>query len=193
MKRLQWKFPVLLYNRVSMRGLNRQVNTPLFVPDYIASSIADVDFELLKKRGIRHIAFDADSTLVHFRGTVLSADNLRLLKQKRRLFKSWCIASNRPYDNLRGLAESIDAGVIRARPHARKPSKRYFQRILDQFQARPAEIAMIGDKLIADMYGAKRIGLVTIWVERIGPDSPWDWALRTRRIEKHLMRRYLRQ
>lgn len=174
-----------------MIGLERKERRPRFVPDYIAKSLSDVDFELLKNRGIKYVAFDADSTLVHFRGTVLSEETEQLLKSKRRLFEAWCIASNRPTNDLQELGRTIDAPVIRASLLTRKPRRKYFEKVIQHFNATPEQIAMVGDKLIADMWGAKRSGLVTVWVAKIGPDSPWDWLLRTRWFEKFLMRSYV--
>ena len=180
------------YN-INMIALNREADTPSFVPDYLAKSLSDVDFALLKKQGVRFIAFDADSTLVHIRGTALPEETKSLLIEKRKLFKQWCIASNRPINNLQTLGNSIGAPVIRAGLLTRKPSRRYFKKVLRHFNAQPHEVAMVGDKLIADMWGAKRAGMVTVWVEKIGPDNPWDRLLAVRHWERRLMQKYLSQ
>jgi len=173
-----------------MRALKRQPNTPNFIPDYTARSLQDIDFNLLKKHGVRYIAFDADSTLVRYKGKSLPEETKRFLILKRRLFKNWCIASNRITNDLLPLGEEIDAAVIRATLFARKPQKRFFKRVLTLFKAKPEQVAMIGDKLIADMYGAKRVGMVTVWVEKIGPDSLHDRLLHVRSLEKWLIKRY---
>lgn len=173
-----------------MIALKRGARTPRFVPDYIAKSLADIDFVLLKKRGIKFIAFDADSTLVPFRGKTMLGATRRLLHTKRKLFKDWCIASNRVTNDLQPLADSINAKVVRATLFTRKPSRRFFARVLDKLQARPQDTAMIGDKLIADMWGAKRAGITTVWVEHLGNDNPLDRIFRTRHLEKQLMKAY---
>lgn len=174
-----------------MKKLEREIDTPRFVPDYTAKSLHDVDFDELRERGVKFIAFDADATLVHPRGKVLSAETKLFLQQNRNKFKEWCIASNRITNDLLPLAESMDAQVIRATLFTRKPSSRFFSWVVRHFGAKPQEIAMIGDKLIADMYGGKKAGMVTVWVERIGRDNPHDTLLRVRQFERRLMRRYL--
>lgn len=173
-----------------MIALKRTSKTPRFVPDYIANSLADVDFVRLKKQGIRYIAFDADSTLVTFRGTTMMTATRKFLMSKRRLFKNWCIASNRITNDLQPLADSIGAEVVRASWLTRKPSRRFFRWVFHKLNAEPSETAMIGDKLIADMWGAKRAGMTTIWVERLGNDNPLDRVFRTRQVEKQLMKAY---
>lgn len=173
-----------------MRKLHREKNTPRYVPDYMAASVTEIDFKELKKIGVKYVAFDADSTLVHYRGKVLSDKSRKHLQKQRKLFKDWCIASNRITNDLLPLAKSIDANVIRATLTNRKPQRRYFDQVLEYFDAKPKEVAMIGDKLIADMFGAKRAGFVTVWVERIGKDGLHDRMLKVRKFEYRMMKRY---
>lgn len=173
-----------------MRRLKKEAGAPRFVPDYMATSLLDVDFRLLEQSGVRYIAFDADSTLVNFRGRELSPQTKLFLQKQRKLFDKWCIASNRITNDLLPLAESMDAQVVRATLLTRKPSRRFFDRVLLLLGGKPRQIAMIGDKLVADIWGAKRAGMVTIWVEKIGNDNPLDWLFRVRQIEKWLMRAY---
>jgi HAD superfamily phosphatase (TIGR01668 family) len=174
-----------------MRELKKKQGTPRFVPDYMATSLLDVDFELLKAKGVKFVAFDADSTLVPSRGKLLDAKTEAFLKRYRPMFSDWCIASNRITNDLLPLAKSIDAHVIQATLRTRKPQKRFFRWVLNFFKSeKPQEIAMIGDKLIADMFGGKRAGMTTVWVEKIGRDNPWDILIQVRRWEKQLMKAY---
>jgi HAD superfamily phosphatase (TIGR01668 family) len=159
----------------------------------MATSLNDVDFGLLKKIGIKYIAFDADSTLVPARGTVLNKDTQKFLAAQRKGFKAWCIASNRPFHDLDGLAGSIDAGIVYAHWFVRKPRKVFFDEVLELFKDSPDKIAMVGDKLIADMFGAKKAGMTTVWVDKIGNDNPWDQLLFVRRWENRLMKAYLKE
>lgn len=176
-----------------MRALVKKDTTPRFVPDYMATSLMEVDFALLKKRGVKYVAFDADSTLVPTRGRLLDAKTEGFLKKQRPLFKEWCIASNRITNDLLPLAKSMDAHVIQATLITRKPQRRFFDWVLANFgTTKPSEVAMIGDKLIADMYGAKRAGMITVWVEKIGRDNPWDILLQVRRWEKQLMKAHIK-
>lgn len=173
-----------------MQELQREADTSPFVPDYLADSLRQIDFKALKARGVLYIAFDADSTLVTFWGRKLAPGSKKYLTQNRKLFKAWCIASNRLTNDLIPLGESIDAPVIRASLFTRKPQRRFFRQVIRHFGAQPHQIAMIGDKLYADIYGAKRMGLVTVWVKNYGHDSPWDMVLRTRFFQERIFRRY---
>lgn len=169
--------------------MDKQVNRSPFVPDYMAKSLSEVDFKLLRARGVLYVAFDADSTLVPFRGTALAPRTKAFLRKHRPLFKAWCIATNRPINNLLPLGRSIDAPVIRAGLWVRKPRRKFFEQVIQLFGAQPSQIAMVGDKLFADVWGANRSGMVTVWVEKFGPDSPWDSLLRTRALERKILQR----
>lgn len=174
-----------------MIALQRASKTPLYVPDYMANSVTDIDFARLAKEGIKYVAFDADSTLVPYRGVKIAPSTLKHLMKQRKLFEKWCIASNRITDDLEPLGRSIDAGVIRADILIRKPDIRFFRYVLEYFQAEPEEVVMIGDKLIADVFGAQRAGFKTVWVEKLGRDSLLDRLIHLRKLEKRLLKRYL--
>jgi len=176
-----------------MKKLTRELHTPYFVPDYVADSLHDIHFQELQKAGVRFVAFDADSTLLEYRGKKVSDETIAFLNAQRKFFERVCIASNRIIHDLEPIAESIGADLIQATGLNRKPQKRFYQQVIEHFGASPDEIVMIGDKLVADMYGAKRMGLTTVWVQRMGErDSIWDRWLKVRTWEKRMMEKYLR-
>lgn len=45
----------------------------------------------------------------------------------------------------------------------RKPHPKIFKRALKKLGVRPEEAVMVGDRLYSDIYGAKRVGMKTIW------------------------------
>jgi 2-haloalkanoic acid dehalogenase type II len=48
----------------------------------------------------------------------------------------------------------------------RKPSPRIFQMALDRWKARPDEVVMVGDTLNADILGARKSGIASVWITR---------------------------
>lgn len=65
--------------------------------------------------------------------------------------------------NLRPYFEFI---ISSAACGIRKPDPRIFQLALDHFEVPPEKAAMAGDLLEADVLGANRIGIYSIWVNR---------------------------
>lgn len=171
---------------------------PRFVPDYYANSVTDIDFDELKRQGITCVAFDADSTLVPFsllpfQRKAMRKQSLAKLQNARSKFRKFIIASNRPTNDLQELASTIDAEVVRASLLRRKPRRAYFNCVFRQAGVPPEQIVMVGDKLLADIYGAKRQGMLTVWVKNIGKDNPLDRLLQTRRLEKWLIKNYMKR
>lgn len=71
----------------------------------------------------------------------------------------------RPYAGF--IVSSAACGV-------RKPHPLIFQLALDHFQVKPGEAAMIGDALEADVLGANRLGIFSIWISRRARPIPDD-------------------
>lgn len=61
-----------------------------------------------------------------------------------------------------GLADAIDAVVTSHSTGWQKPHRRIFERALDLAEATAEETVMIGDRMLADVWGAKRLGMRAI-------------------------------
>jgi HAD superfamily hydrolase (TIGR01662 family) len=60
----------------------------------------------------------------------------------------------------------FDFALTSATCFYRKPHARAFEIALAQWNISPEEAAMVGDSLEADIYGAKSLGMMTIWITR---------------------------
>lgn len=168
---------------------------PLFVPDFVADSILDVDFMALKKLGVKHLLIDLDLTLRKKMTRKLEPAVVAFLADtmKTHGFKSLNIASNNMLD-LSGYGNSIQAKVFQPFWQkcwiVRKPNKLFFERILDTLKVEPNECVMIGDKLRGDVYGGNVSGLFTVLVKPNGHDYWYDRILFTRLRERRLMNKH---
>lgn len=61
------------------------------------------------------------------------------------------------------LDEFFDDVFISDYLGVRKPHPKIFEKALRRMGARPEESVMVGDRLYSDIYGAKRVGMHTIW------------------------------
>jgi HAD superfamily phosphatase (TIGR01668 family) len=169
---------------------------PLFVPDFTADSVLDVDYKALKELGVKHLLIDLDLTLRKKMTRKLEPATITFLTSmmKNHGFASLNIASNNMLD-LSGYASSIQAKVFQ--PYwrhgwiVRKPNKLFFGRILKTLKAKPSECVMIGDKLHGDIYGGNVSGLHTVLVKPKGHDYWYDRLLLTRFRERRRLLPYL--
>lgn len=141
-----------------------------FYPDFISTSITDVDFNYLKKLGIKACLIDLD-------GTVVSRGEFKVDKKISRALKESGvpvhIATNRKKSrSLKTLKEDLHAvSVIHPKGIFGKPFKRYYEDSCEGLGLQPEQIVMIGDRFIQDIFGANRAGLYTLRVHKLGADK----------------------
>ena len=82
------------------------------------------------------------------------------------------VVSNADDAFLKGLLQknglSFDHVVTSEGVRAYKPRPRIFEVALEYLRTRPEEVVHVGDSLTADVEGASRLGMRTIWVNRQG-------------------------
>lgn len=161
-----------------------------YLPDFTAHSVADIDFNLLKKLGIKHLLFDLDQTLRRPYSRRLEDDVVKLLKevQSSRQFLSLNLVSNNQR-RLHRFSQPIDANVFqpyrRGFKIIRKPNPAFFNYVLENLNTTPEQTIMIGDRLHADVLGGNRMGMYTLFVTKRGAIDYWfDWLLLTRLRDK---------
>lgn len=68
------------------------------------------------------------------------------------------------------LVEMLDGSVISEAFGAKKPDSSIFHHMIDTLKLDPAKTWFVGDNPIADICGAKDVGLKAAWIER---HTPW--------------------
>lgn len=135
-----------------------------FIPDLYQKNIYDIDYEKLKKKGIKCLLFDLDNTLVPVNEDVPSKKVKELFLYLERDFKV-IIVSNSNQKRLIPFKEGLNVDVAAS---ARKPSRKKYLKIMDLYGFKKHEIAAIGDQLLTDIFGANRIGITSILVNQVG-------------------------
>jgi HAD superfamily phosphatase (TIGR01668 family) len=162
------------------------------VPNYIAPGILAIDYDHLFANGIKHLVFDVDNTLVSFGEPALDPAVQTFLLELKNRPEVCCVrlASNSIRDLAR-IKEPLDVPVIQPRPLSFKPLPAFYHRVLQNIHDQPGAVAMIGDKLIQDVWGGNYVGMTTILVQPLGRDNLLDRLLLTRLHERRLLRKYL--
>ncbi|MDL2341945.1 MAG: HAD-IA family hydrolase [Patescibacteria group bacterium] len=136
-------------------------------PDFIATSVAAINFSLLKSHGIKACFIDLDGTVVSRATHEVQPAIVTALKQAGLpIF----IATNRPRSRgLKNLKQDLSAaGVIHPTKIFAKPAKRYYTSALAAHNFKAHEVIMIGDRYIQDIFGANRAGLYSLVVHKNG-------------------------
>lgn len=112
-----------------------------------------------------------DLELGTFIGRELFPDSIPLLEELRRRGYRLGVVTNRsvggpPFiEELRayGLLDFFEALAVSCDDGWLKPHPALFRKALDALTVAPAEAAMVGDSLRADVMGAKALGMVAVW------------------------------
>lgn len=173
---------------------NDKSAAPLHLPDFSADSVLDIDFAKLKSLGVKHVLFDLDLTIRRTRAKEIEADIIAYLVglHEEGIIGSLNLATNNMRSSLDQFSKPLGARVFqpfyRKGTIVRKPNIRYFERILQELDADPSEVVMIGDKAIFDVAGGNKAGMYTVLVKPQGKDLLHDKLLFIRFREKRLLK-----
>ena len=154
-----------------------------FIPDLYQQSVYTINYKKLKKRGIKCLLFDLDNTLASYAESVPSQDVKELFHMLANDFKV-IIISNSHKKRLRPFKEILNVDVAFS---SHKPLKKKYKKIMELYGFKPEEMAGIGDQILTDIWGANRIGALSIFVNSIGTSEP-IWTKFNRFFEKFILK-----
>ena len=135
-----------------------------FVPDIYQKNIYDIDYEKLKKIGIKCLLFDLDNTLVPVKMDVPSKKVKELFNYLENNFKVIILSNS----NKKRLIPFKDILNVDTSASSKKPFKHKYIKIMKLYNFKEYEIAAIGDQLLTDILGANKVGITSILVNPIG-------------------------
>ncbi len=154
-----------------------------FIPDIYTQSIYTINYKKLKKRGIKCLLFDLNNTLTSYDNDYPTDELRELIYDLEKDFKV-IIISNSSKDRIRPFKEKLN---IDASFRSFKPFKRKFKKILEIYNYKDTEIAMIGDVLVTDILGGNRMNFTTILVNSISESEPFSTRI-LRILEKIIIK-----
>ena len=146
------------------------------IPDRLFPRYSDVTPALLRRLDIRLLLCDLDYTLAP-RSVERPDKTLRVwLDACREAGVTVMILSNNR--STRRVETFCGELGIRYVGHAGKPSPKRYRQAMEQAGETPEHTAMLGDKLLTDVLGAKRAGITALMVEPLGgPAGAWKHVL----------------
>lgn len=135
-----------------------------FYPGMTVDSVHHIDLAGLKEKKIRGLLLDIDNTLVP--NHVADADQKTvewLERVKNEGFKA-CIVSNASHKRVVRFNEKLKVYAIH---RAGKPGTKAFLKAASLMDLKPEEVAVVGDQIFTDIYGANRAKILSILVKPI--------------------------
>ena len=150
-----------------------------FYPDNEVDSTYKINFEALYQRGFRGIIFDIDNTLVPH-GAPADESALALFKRLKDIGFKTMLLSNNKEPRVKMFADAVDSPYIYK---AGKPGRGGYEKAMAQMQTVKENTLFVGDQLFTDIWGAKKVGIVTYLVKPIHPKEEIQIVLK-RYLEK---------
>lgn len=146
------------------------------IPDRVFERYTDVSPEALKESGISLLLCDLDYTLAP-RSVATPDVVLRswLAECRRAGVRVMILSNNRSVTRVDKFCAELGIPYV---GHAGKPARRGYLEAMALANVTCSETAMLGDKLLTDVLGAKRSGILALMVEPLGgPVGAWNHIL----------------
>ena len=139
-----------------------------FVPDIYQKSIYTINYQKLKKSGIKCIVFDLENTIAPINLKKPNKKIKDLFEELKDMRFKRIILSNEPKSRVEPFKDIL--GVDSAY-YSFKPLKKKYKRIQELYHYKDTQIACIGDQLVTDILGANRMGFTSILVNPISTNE----------------------
>jgi uncharacterized protein len=137
----------------------------LLKADYFIEAVEHIDLESWWSEGVRGLILDVDDTLTRKNSPYLStAVQSWLLQAKARGFICYLVSNNASLEHIERIAQRLDIPAI---ARARKPRRSGFMWAIQDSGLPPHQLVAIGDRVLTDILGGRRLGLKTCLVKPV--------------------------
>lgn len=151
----------------------------VFYPDNEADSTYEIPYEELFAKGYRGVIFDIDNTLVPH-GAPADERAIVFFERLRQMGLQTMLLSNNKEPRVKMFADEVKSQYIYK---AGKPGKSGYEKAMEYMGTDKSTTIFVGDQLFTDVWGAKRMGIITYLVKPIHPKEEIQIVLK-RYLEK---------
>lgn len=135
-----------------------------FYPYSYVKNIYDIDYNKLKKQGIKCLIFDLDNTIALIDQKLVEEKTIKLFSKLEKDFKL-VIISNNVKNRVSDYAKKLNCDYV---SFALKPLLHGYRKIKRKYNFKNNEMCMIGDQLVTDILAGNRFSCVTVLVDPMG-------------------------
>ena len=158
----------------------------ILVPDIYAQSIFTINYEKLKKNGIKCLLIDLDNTIAPVNIKEPDRTIKDLINELNSMGFKLFIISNSPKNRVRPFKEQLNVDSAHS---AKKPFSKKYKKIMKLYRFKDTEIAAIGDQLFTDVLGANKAGITSILVNPMS-NVEYFWTKINRFCEKFIYKKF---
>ena len=142
----------------------------IFLPKERADSIDQINFSSLKKQGFKNIILDIDDTLLPRKTKEISSQLKAWIADRKKVFNIVLVSNSWHFNRVKGIGEVLG---IPSKALAGKPFPWAYTSALKKIGGKAAETVVVGDQLFMDILGGNLLGMHTILVKNILPETFW--------------------
>ena len=137
-----------------------------FIPKMYQKNIYTINYPKLKEKRIKLLIFDLDNTIGTVHEDVMNKRTVDFLNKLASDFII-VIASNSKEERVKKFCSPVNFYYVSL---SLKPTSKSFMKIKKKYHIAYQEMAMIGDQIITDIFGANCLNIYTILVDPINKD-----------------------
>jgi HAD superfamily phosphatase (TIGR01668 family) len=167
----------------------RHKQSSLWLPTFYAPKLFEVTSAFFKKHQIKYLCCDLDNTLAPFDEMKPRPEVNQWVQSMIDAGLTFLIISNNDEARVKPFAKSLGVDYL---AKTGKPFKDKLLIFLKQKGYPKDKVMVIGDQLLTDVWLANRLGMKSLFTEKLVPYDHWP-TRPNRLIESFLKRRYHRQ
>lgn len=142
----------------------------ILFPDMYYKNVQSIDLKDFEEKDIKGIAIDVDNTLIDYKEDI-TEEVIEWVKGVKEAGYKICILSN---SSKKAKVERI-ANIFKIDyiMDAKKPLKAGFKKAIQLLDLPVQNIAVIGDQIFTDVWGANKLNMVSVYVEPINKKEFW--------------------
>jgi hypothetical protein len=153
-----------------------------FIPDDYQKTIFDIDYDRMRALGIQTLLMDLDNTVLPYDEALPGSKVLDLFGSLKKKGFSVVVISNNHEPRVKTFAQAVGCPYVHS---AKKPFPWGFRRALRLVShGDPAEVCVIGDQVMTDVWGGKRLGFRVVLVDALKRGSEKWFTRLNRRWER---------
>ncbi len=162
------------------------LNSKKIIPDLYVNTIYDIPYAKLYADGYRLILTDLDNTLISYKQTDPTEELMNWKKEVEGIGFEIIIVSNSKKNRVEYFADILGLKFVK---FAKKPLKIGLKKAIKLGKRKydRKEVLEIGDQLMTDIFGSKRMNLFTILVKAIDRKTEILSTKINRKIEKKML------
>ncbi len=158
----------------------------IFTPHYFEDNFFNINFNKLKKDGVKLIITDIDNTLVPYAVAKPTGKINELFKKLQSMGFNICFLSNNKSQRVDVFNEGHGFYSVSL---SRKPLPYGYKKCMEHHNCTKEETVFIGDQLFTDILGAKLAGIKCVLVKPIKTNDEEFFIRLKRTIEKFILKK----